>query len=398
MEQGVIGRDGSAAKLYKSRRPGLSGSAMHTRGSRRQYEVGLETPGLVWVGLLLLAACAHPSAASASAANASAANASAANAAAANAAAAGATPASPGSAGFDGNPFAGIPMYRAPYSNAENAQRRLEKSDPASAALVAKIAAQPQASWYGGWSGDIKTVVANYVNAAERAGALALLVAYNVPNRDCGQYSAGGASDSSAYLEWIKGFAAGIGARRAAVVLEPDALGLLTQCLSPSDQQQRLELLQQAVRTLKTQPGTSVYIDAGHSSWVPAPEMAERLKRAGIADARGFALNTSNYRADAELMQFGKELIAALQLETHFVIDSSRNGNGPVPAGDAQGWCNPEGRALGRAPTADTGDPALDAFLWLKRPGESDGECKGGPAAGQWFEARALEMARNAKW
>jgi len=347
---------------------------MRTRGPRRQYQVGLETLGLAWSGLLLLAACAHHSGAAAAPA------------------------ASASSSVSGGNPFAGMPVYRAPYSNAENAQRRLEKSDPASAALVAKIAAQPQASWYGGWSGDIKTVVASYVNAAERAGALALLVAYNVPNRDCGQYSAGGASDSSAYLEWIKGFAAGIGARRAVVVLEPDALGLLTQCLSPADQQQRLELIRQAVQTLKGQPGTAVYIDAGHSSWVPAPEMAERLKRAGIADARGFALNTSNYRADAELIQFGKDLIAALQLETHFVIDSSRNGNGPAPAHDAQDWCNPEGRALGRPPTADTGDPALDAFLWLKRPGESDGECKGGPAAGQWFEARALEMARNAKW
>lgn len=296
------------------------------------------------------------------------------------------------------NPFAGVELYRAPYSNAENAQHRLEKSSPADAALVAKIAAQPQASWFGSWSGDIKTSVSNYVNAAERAGQLALLVAYNVPNRDCGQYSAGGASDSSAYLEWIKGFAAGIGTRRAVVVLEPDALGLLTQCLSPEDQAKRLDMIQQAVLTLKAQPGASVYIDAGHSHWGPASEMAERLKKAGIADARGFALNTSNFRADAELLPFAKDLIAALGIESHFVIDSSRNGNGPAAGADPQDWCNPEGRALGRAPTIDTGNPAQDAFLWLKRPGESDGECKGGPAAGQWFEARALEMARNAKW
>jgi len=296
------------------------------------------------------------------------------------------------------NPFAGIQIYRAPYSNAENAQHRLEASSPADAALVAKIAAQPQASWFGSWSGDVKTSVTNYVNAAERAGQLALLVAYNVPNRDCGQYSAGGASDSGAYLEWIKGFAAGIGSRRAVVVLEPDALGLLTQCLSPDDQAKRLDMIHQAVLALKAQPGTSVYIDAGHSHWGPASDMAERLKKAGIADARGFALNTSNFRADDELLPFARDLIAALGTDTHFVIDSSRNGNGPAPAGDPQDWCNPEGRAIGRAPTSDTGNPAQDAFLWLKRPGESDGECKGGPAAGQWFEARALEMARNAKW
>ena len=83
--------------------------------------------------------------------------------------------------------------------------------------------------------------------------------------------------------------------------------------------------------------------------------------------------------------------------EVFFIIDSSRNGNGPAPT-DAESWCNPEGRALGRAPTAETGEPALDAFVWIKRPGESDGECKGGPPAGQWFGTRAAEMARNAKW
>jgi endoglucanase len=298
-----------------------------------------------------------------------------------------------------GNPFTGISVFRTPYSNAENAQRRLEKTDPAQAALVGKIAAQPQATWYGSWSGaDIKTVVTNYVNAAERAGQLGLMVLYDVPNRDCGQYSAGGAHDNGSYLEWVRGVAAGIGKRRVAIVLEPDALGLLTQCLSAEDQAKRLEMLHEAVRTLAANPGTAVYIDAGHSHWAPAEDMAERLKRAGIEDARGFALNTSNFRPDDELIPFGKKLVELLGGKPHFIIDSSRNGNGAAAQDDPQDWCNPEGRALGRVPTAETGDPEIDAFLWVKRPGESDGECKGGPAAGQWFDARALEMARNAKW
>jgi endoglucanase len=297
----------------------------------------------------------------------------------------------------NGNPFAAAELYHAPYSYAENAERQLQGSDPAQAALIGKIARTPQANWYGGWSGDIKTVVSNYVNAAERAGQLPVLVAYNVPNRDCGQYSAGGASDANAYLQWIAGFAEGIGERTAVVVLEPDALPLLAQCLSPEDQVKRLELIRSAVQVLRRKPGVSVYIDAGHSQWVPVPEMADRLKKAGITEARGFALNTSNYIADAELIAYGKEIVAALGTDTHFVIDSSRNGNGPAPEGE-ESWCNPEGRALGRPPTAETGEPALDAYLWIKRPGESDGECKGGPPAGQWFQARAVEMARNAAW
>lgn len=296
-----------------------------------------------------------------------------------------------------GNPFAGVQIYRAPYSNAENAQRQLQRERPDDAALIAKIAAQPQASWFGGWNAGIETVVKNYVNAAERAGELALLVAYNVPDRDCGQYSSGGARDDASYVEWIRAFSRGIGGRRAVVVLEPDAVPLLTQCLSEADQAKRLELLQGAVVALEELPNTAVYIDAGHCAWIPAKEMAARLRRAGIARARGFALNTSNYQSDAELVAYGKEIIAELGIETHFVIDSSRNGNGPAAAAD-EDWCNPPGRALGRPPTADTGEPALDAYLWIKRPGESDGACKGGPPAGQWFQERALEMARNAKW
>jgi endoglucanase len=158
-----------------------------------------------------------------------------------------------------------------------------------------------------------------------------------------------------------------------------------------------LLLIRQAVEILQANPGTSVYIDAGHSAWVEVAEMAGRLKTAGVELARGFALNTSNYQSDAELITYGKALIQALDLDTHFIVDSSRNGNGPAPESD-ESWCNPEGRALGRRPGSDTGDPAIDAFVWAKRPGESDGTCRGGPPAGQWFHERAVEMARNAAW
>jgi endoglucanase len=296
---------------------------------------------------------------------------------------------------FAQNPFAGIAVYRAPYSNADQAKRRLENTGAPEAALLAKIADQPQARWYGSWSADIETVVTNYVNAAEREQQLALLVAYNIPNRDCGQYSAGGASDPEKYREWIRGYAKGIGARRAVVVLEPDAVPQLKQCLSAADQAVRLQLIREAVVTFGQNPATAVYIDAGHSRWVPAPEMAARLKQAGIEGARGFALNVSNYIADAELIEYGKQVVAALGVATHFIVDTSRNGNGPT---EDNKWCNPAGRALGQKPSTETGEALLDAFVWVKNPGESDGECEGGPAAGQWFDARAIELAKNARW
>ena len=78
-----------------------------------------------------------------------------------------------------------------------------------------------------------------------------------------------------------------------------------------------------------------------------------------------------------------------------FVVDTSRNGNGTTA--DTQ-WCNPRGRAVGEPPLTPPSDPRVDAYLWIKVPGESDGECNGGPAAGQWWPSVAIELARNADW
>ena len=97
---------------------------------------------------------------------------------------------------------------------------------------------------------------------------------------------------------------------------------------------------------------------------------------------------------------------------THFVLDTGRNGQGswhPTAVyPDAQDWCNPPARGAGSRPTASTGAPLADAFLWIKIPGESDGSCNRGvagsttdpewggivdPAAGSWFPQQALELA-----
>jgi len=272
----------------------------------------------------------------------------------------------------------------------------LQASSPEEAALAAKIAEQPAAEWFSYPYEAIGAEVDSYVSAAASAGALPVLVPYHLPNRDCGLYSAGGAQDPQEYREWVAAFVDAIGERPAVVVIEPDSLPQLDTCLSEPDQAQRLELIRSFAEALSALPSTVVYLDAGHSSWVPADIMAERLLEAGIAEVRGFSLNVSNYQYDEGLLRFGRDVIARLGLETHFIIDSSRNGNGP--AAGPESWCNPAGRALGRAPTADTDDPALDAYLWVKRPGESDGECLGGPAPGLWFPERAFELARNSSW
>src|SRR5207247_721137 len=127
----------------------------------------------------------------------------------------------------------------------------------------------------------------------------------------------------------------------------------------------------------------------------PAGVTAARLRSAGIGAARGFALNVSNFRSNADSEAYGLAVSTALGGGVPFVIDTSRNGAGPAP-GDV--WCNPPGRGLGTPPTTDTRRPLVDAYLWVKAPGESDGACNGGPPAGTWWPEYALGLAQRAGW
>jgi endoglucanase len=285
-----------------------------------------------------------------------------------------------------------------PMSNARRQAEAWRSSRPQDAAAMDKIASQPSAAWFGDWNGRIDYDLEIYVRRHARSDALPVFVLYNVPNRDCGQYSRGGATGPEHYKAWIDRAKKGIGSMRAVVVLEPDALGLMDRCLTPADQRARLDMICYAVHALESTPGAAVYIDAGHDAWLPAADMADRLNKACIADATGFALNTSNYRATEDLIRYGHDISGRVGGK-HFIIDTARNGNGPPR--DATGeaaWCNPDGRALGAPPTTNTGDPLVDAFFWVKPPGESDGTCNHGPRAGGWWPEYALGLAKRAKW
>lgn len=297
------------------------------------------------------------------------------------------------------NPFAGARFMVDPDSNAGRQVERWKDSRPKDAALLKKIADQPTAAWFGDWTPLVEHAIARYVDAHARIDALPVFVLYNVPGRDCGQYSKGGAIGSEPYKRWIDGVRKGIGNRRSVAVLEPDALGLLDKCLSHADQKERLGLLRYAVHALESLPGAAVYIDAGHDAWLPAEDMAKRLKEAGIDEATGFALNTSNYRATDALIAYGTA-ISALTGGRHFIVDTGRNGNGPASAepGSEAAWCNPDGRALGIRPTTNTGNARVDAFFWVKPPGESDGTCNKGPRAGVFWPEYALGLAKRAAW
>jgi endoglucanase len=298
------------------------------------------------------------------------------------------------------NPFIGAKWWEDPYSQAHlRALRAKTKGDSETARLLGKMAEYGGADWIGEWTAYVERWIDKRITLLGKKGALPYFVAYKIPKRDCGQYSAGGAKGGEEYKEWIRQFARGIGKRKAVIILEPDALPLLKKCLSEADQKERIELIRFAVHTFAQLPQAWVYMDSGNSSWIPAPEMAARLKVAGIHEADGFSLNVSNYKATDVTIAYGKQ-VSALVGGKHFVIDTSRNGNGApdAPADSEASWCNPDGRAIGSLPTTETADPLCDAYLWIKKPGESDGTCNGGPKAGEFWQERAIDLAKNAKW
>src|SRR5260370_31973881 len=110
-----------------------------------------------------------------------------------------------------------------------------------------------------------------------------------------------------AYEKWVNGFAAGLGDRPAVVILEPDALAGLSSCSGNAQRQARLQMLSYAVKSLQSKRD-QVYLDAGHSNWVPAGQMAARLRAADVAQAYGFALNVSNYDTTDRRIGYAAEL------------------------------------------------------------------------------------------
>ena len=301
------------------------------------------------------------------------------------------------------NPLAGVSFYVDPTSLAATAAAESAAADAGSTAgatstaspssttaKLEKLAAQPTAIWLTPEkypTASIAATVTSILDDAQSKGSMPVFVVYGVPNRDCGNFSVGGLTAAD-YPLWVAQIASAVTARQAVVILEPDALALSGQC---GNADERIAEVKGAVDTFASTKAV-VYLDGGHSTWLPANQMADLLNRAGIAEARGFVSNVSNYNSTVKERAYGEKL-SKLTGNSHYVIDTGRNGKGSTGE-----WCNPSGRALGATSSAITNAGHLDAQLWVKPPGESDGTCNGGPAAGVWWPQSALELATNAGW
>ncbi|MFI8950172.1 glycoside hydrolase family 6 protein [Streptomyces sp. NPDC053750] len=234
------------------------------------------------------------------------------------------------------------------------------------------------------------------------------------------------------------------------------------------------------------------YVDAGHHGWLgwdsnfgPSAEMfktAATTEGATVDDVHGFIVNTANYSAlkednfkisdsvngtsvrqskwvdwnqytdELSYAQAMRDKLVSIGFDTNLgmLIDTSRNGWGGTarPAGpgpqtsvDAYvdggrydrrihlgNWCNQSGAGLGERPQASPA-AGIDAYVWMKPPGESDGSSKlidnpdgkgfdrmcdptytgnarngnnmsgalpDAPISGAWFSAQFQELMKNA--
>ena len=287
-------------------------------------------------------------------------------------------------------PAFAAPLYVEANTDAAVAERRLRAAgQTVQADRIRQIASQPTAVWLGDWWSEalMRSVIRRHVAAASAQGASLVFVTYAVPNRDCGGHSAGG-TEYSEYLAWNRVVAEELTGTSAVVLVEPDSLSLLSSAKCAGEAELRLPLISQAVDILDA-AGLTVYLDGGNSRWLTPAVQADWLKRAGIARAEGFYTNVSNFVATQLEADYAGKVSSRVGWK-HYVIDVSRNG-----PGWQGGWCNPAGAALGVNPKIADGTTKLDALLWVKHPGASDGPCNGGPAAGAWFESYALSLVTN---
>lgn len=199
-----------------------------------------------------------------------------------------------------------------------------------------------------------------------------------------------------------------------------------------------LECTKYAVTKLNL-ANVAMYLDAGHAGWLgwpanigPAADLyAQLYKDTGSPKAlRGLATNVANYNAfslssapayaesnpnydEQRYINSLQPLLKSRGWDARFIVDQGRSGKQPTGQIAWGDWCNAVGTGFGTRPTANTGNALVEAIVWVKPGGESDGtsdtsasrydfNCgksdalKPAPEAGSWFQAYFAQLYNNA--
>jgi cellulose 1,4-beta-cellobiosidase len=349
-----------------------------------------------------------------------------------------------------GNPFEGARFYVDP-GFAKKVEDTAAAS-PAEAAQLEKVAEQPTAVWIDSIAtvGHVSKVLDDAKNRSGQP-VVSVFAVYDLPNRDCAAKASAGelalesGGEERYKAEFIDKIAEQIAAhpgQRVVVILETDSVpNLVTNLDLPkcgaADAPFRRLLAYAAAKLSRA--GAHVYLDAGHAGWLGWDGNRKKvveiyrdiLARAGGAQyIRGFFTNVSNYNVvlgddnkklepstpTPDELTYVQKLARSLAdvgiTGKGFIIDTGRNGRGGIRTAWSN-WCNVKGAGLGERPRA-TPAPLVDAYFWIKTPGDSDGTsdpkaarfdkncaspdaAPGAPEAGEWFASYFLELVKNAK-
>jgi cellulose 1,4-beta-cellobiosidase len=352
------------------------------------------------------------------------------------------------------NPFKDVAFFLNPdyAANVEATAKR----HPDEAATIRKVAKYPTAVWLDSIA-SVHEHLKGWLDEAKKQQdalgkpTLTVVVVYDLPNRDCSAASSAGElkvnlnGEQRYKTEFIDPITAEFKAhpdQPIVVVLEPDSLGnLATNMAIPACQEARPAYKNGIIYALRSfiLPNVSVYLDAAHSGWLGWDDNRAKIAKifkqvvneaGGPHLIRGFAINTANYthlsNRDGAVLEptnpcpneltYVKVLGKTMQMNGfknhHFIIDTARNGRGQIRAAWGS-WCNVHGAGLGERPRVEP-EPNVDAYFWIKPPGESDGvsdpsqprydsmcggpdAAKGAPQAGEWFESYFLDLVHKAK-
>jgi endoglucanase len=299
-----------------------------------------------------------------------------------------------------GNPLAGHPWY---VDRERSSWWVALRTSPGGGALAA-AANNPMGKTIGSFVHNPAVTTRDYIRRAERSqpGSIPFLNLARLEQPSCPFHNLPESSESKVD-QWVRGFSRGVGDSRVFVILETDKLTTI-RCLPQWAQARRFRELSYEVQTLRSNnPNSIVYIDAGAADWgKDAATIAHWLRNADVADAQGFALNTSHHDWTSREVSFGLAISRRLG-DKHFVVNTNTNGWGPHPHGHTSvsayyHWgCTPPGEGLGIEPTVRTPDPRLDAFIWSGTPGFEMGDCLGlGHGSPYTFYVQeAISLAQN---
>jgi endoglucanase len=269
---------------------------------------------------------------------------------------------------------------------------RLE-GDHESADILMRIAGTAQARWVGSWMDDdrVATVTRSVFRAAQSQDRIALIAFAGEPELSCELDDLAAVRDAytskvAASVRDLQDFDIEVW-----VILEPSAVDGLELCDGRAD---HVEVMNAALEVLDD-AGVGIYLDASNVRGWAADDAAARLAQLDLSLADGILLGVGGYDLVEVERERGEVILDILADHGHhhlsYIIDTSRTGNGT--AGDET--CNAPGQALGKAPRL-VGDGRLEAYVWIKRPGESDGPCNTGVGEGEFAPDLAMELARNA--